>query len=122
MLCYSRADLAQGKRLPNLSRTKTHRISTATGEGVQELLHLLAAEIKELEAKEGRSFDLLRALDAEALAAESGVDPNRWAFADRVDRGIDLGPTPWPRRPYFDEPALVADAARPDAAGEEDAR
>lgn len=101
LVCYSRADLAVGKRLPVLGEeSPTPRISAHTGAGVPELLRRLALLVRETEAVEGTNLDVLRSL-IEAHPSDEGR-----AFADRIDLGEDLGETPWPRQPYR-EVALV---------------
>ncbi|MFN8546910.1 MAG: GTPase ObgE [Candidatus Eisenbacteria bacterium] len=107
LLCYSRADLAGGRRLPRLGTEQTPRISAATGEGVADLLRRLLALVREVESKEGRNVDLLRELDREAGVQGQGEVR---AFADRVDEGGDLGATPWPRRHFVQLPESVAAA------------
>ncbi|MCC7143913.1 MAG: GTPase ObgE [Candidatus Eisenbacteria bacterium] len=105
LVCYSRADLAVGKRLPVLGdESPTPRISAHTGAGVPELLRRLALLVRETEAVEGTNLEVLRAL-IEAHPSEEGR-----AFADRIDLGENLGETPWPRQPYR-EVALVRDEA-----------
>ncbi|MBK8230271.1 MAG: GTPase ObgE [Candidatus Eisenbacteria bacterium] len=105
LVCYSRADLAVGKRLPVLGdESPTPRISAHTGAGVPELLRRLALLVRETEAVEGTNLEVLRAL-IEAHPSEEGR-----AFADRIDLGESLGETPWPRQPYR-EVALVRDEA-----------
>jgi len=120
LLCYSRADLAVGRRLPRLDQEPTPRISAATGEGIADLLHRLLALVREVESREGTCADLLRELDREAGGEASDVER---AFADRIDEGSDLGSTPWPRHRFVQLPEALAGAGREvGASSEEDGR
>lgn len=95
LVCYSRADLAIGTRLPRLGPEDNLRISAHTGAGLPELLRRLGIEVRALEKLEGRTVEVLAALEERALAEAEG---DTGSFADRVDRGEDLGVYAWPRR------------------------
>jgi GTP-binding protein len=122
ILCYSKTDLRQGRELGAIGGETPIRISSHTGEGIDELLRSLARTVEEIERQESENASLelagSRKLDfppAELRSQARGLGPrpalaeNRTgrgteAFADRVDRGDPLGAEPWPRDYYLEIP------------------
>lgn len=111
IVCYSRADIAVGARLPKLEGETPHRISAHTGAGLPELLHRLGRLVRELDAAE---LGAERVTDRSSAVPED-LAPGTGAFADRLDDSAELGPHPWPRRHYFE--SVLDDALAEPAQG-----
>jgi GTP-binding protein len=105
LLCTSRCDLAPGAPPLRIAGETVPAISAVTGGGIPELLGALGRKLAELRAQEG-----LPTPPAEGEEEKAEPDSSA-AFADRVDRGEDLGPFPWPRR-FFSEISTAAEPAR----------
>lgn len=97
LLCYSRADIAPEADLPALGEGETLRISAQTGHGISSLLRRLETRLREVRGSEG---PLPFEVEAGAHGDDSPAGAPPQAFADRIEAGLPLGPTPWPRSFY----------------------
>jgi GTP-binding protein len=131
LLCLSRCDLVPPLAVSGLLEGEVPaRISAATGEGIAELLGLLRTRLHEIwraDATEPVPEDAAAYAQRQGQGParerenerESGQEqeqqqeqenasrrgPAEICFADRVDQGLPLGATPWPRRFYLEAPA-----------------
>ncbi len=89
LVAFSRSDLVgEGWNPPAAAGSPSVVFSAHSGEGVEDLL--------------GRLRQLLEAVPAEPAPTEPASDAieSPLPFGERLDRGEELGATPWPRRWY----------------------
>lgn len=130
LTAYSRVDLVGGRVLTPLEGGGEIRFSAQSGEGLDELLSRIRSLLQVLGPSEPLTSTTVgedvtgepdQTADGEpgdeaGLTAAEPVDDRRFArgeaasrsFADRVDSGEPLGPTPWPRAPYIEGVEVTA--------------